>query len=130
MTYEKLNIEIREFTNEGIEIALDLLKSDTSDIAPFVITKNGLDKKLKKFFGTSKNEAIESAEEFIEEIEETPDLAMLIYKDKIKFKDGDLDSIILHIYGAEEESGYSYGQAYKIENGNIILLNEKYSLVK
>jgi hypothetical protein len=63
------------------------------------------------------------AEEEIEDLDE--ETVVLIYQNKIQLNDGNFDAIVSQIYNVEEDSGYSFGLIYKIEDAKIKFLNSR-----
>ena len=62
----------------------------------------------------------------LEEIESLDEeTVVLIYKDVIKLNDGSFDGIISQIYNVDEDSGYSFGLLYKLEDHKISFLNKR-----
>ena len=128
MNYNNLNIKLKNMTEKAINIALDSLENG-NQLYPFVVF--GIDgKSLQRFIVESADDAYNLAEGFIEEIDEESPIAILTYYDKLKFKDGEYDAIIIQAYDEDEEDGYSFGQLYENTDNKIRILNKKYFLGK
>ena len=63
------------------------------------------------------------ATEEIEGMDE--ETVVLIFKEIIELNDGSFDAIVSQVYNVDEDSAYSFGLLYKIEDNKIIFLNKR-----
>jgi hypothetical protein len=124
MEYEKLNVNLKDIAQKALNTALDSLDNGKNTFSPFLIYEKDKKVKLKRFQSGNSAEAFNMALEYIEDMEDAPFAIALAYMDDVTLKDGRFPAIMINIYGDEEDSGYSYGQIYKIEAGAIMLLNK------
>jgi hypothetical protein len=119
MEFEELEASLRSETEKAEEIAIVNIQEGIN-FAPFIYYP---EKNIKKIVADSLNDALEMAEEEIENLEQ--DTVILIYRDTVKLNDGSFDAIISRIYDVNEDSGYSYGLSYKIEDSKLKFLNKR-----
>jgi hypothetical protein len=122
MEFEELETKLQSAIKKAEEIAIENIQAGI-DFSPFIIFE---EQEIKKFKADSLDDAIDMALEEIESLE--AETVVLIYKDVIKLNDGSFDGIISQIYNVEEDSGYSFGLLYKIEDNKISFLNKRVSL--
>lgn len=123
MEYEKLDQALKTRAEEAINMALDLL-SLSLPIMPFILYGQA-NNKLERFQLDDLEEAIELANEFIDEIEDGTRVAILCYLDMVQLNDGDFKAIIVQVYSTDEDTGYSFAQVYQLIENNIQLSNQK-----
>jgi len=119
MKFEELETKLQSAIEKAEEIAIENIQLGI-DFSPFIVFE---EKEIKKFKADSLDDAIDKALEEIESLEE--ETVVLVYKDVIKLNDGCFDGIISQIYNVDEDSGYSFGLLYKIENDKISFLNKR-----
>jgi len=119
MDFEDLEKELQSEVERGEEVAIEYIQSGVQ-FSPFIYFG---EKNIKKLVADSLDEALEMAEEEIEDIGE--ETVVLIYKNKITLNDGSFDAIVSQVYNVDEESGYSFGLVYKIEDNKIKFLNKR-----
>ncbi|MDO3425579.1 hypothetical protein QWT87_11830 [Chryseobacterium sp. APV1] len=119
MEFEELEQELQSEIEKAEEIAIENIQNGV-DFSPFIYFG---EKNIKKLKADSLDEAIEMAEEEIEDIEE--ETVVLIYKNNIQLNDGNFDAIVSQVYNVDEDSGYSFGLVYKIEDNKIKFLNKR-----
>jgi len=129
LDYNKISSELKKVSEKPIEIALDIISTENSELHSFVIYGKNSDK-LERFACNSGDEALDAAIEFIKEIEDGSENVVYVFKETIELNDGEFDAIVVHVYGIDEDSGYSFGQLYRINDQKIQLMNEKVFLGK
>jgi hypothetical protein len=122
MEFEELETTLQSEIEKAEEIAIENIQAGMN-FSPFIIFG---EKEIKKFKADSLEDAVDMALEEIESLEE--ETVVLIYKDVIKLNDGSFDGIVSQIYNVDEDSGYSFGLLYKIEDNKIRFLNKRVSL--
>jgi len=122
MEFLKLKKELQIAIEQAEEVAIGYI-ADGVVFSPYIFTQ---DKTIRKILSDSLDEAIEIATEQIEGMEY--ETVVLVFNDNISLKDGDIDVIVSQVYNDDEDSAYSFGLGYKIENGNIKFLNKRISL--
>ncbi|TNH02267.1 hypothetical protein [Testudinibacter sp. TR-2022] len=118
MEFINLKDDLKKSVEQAEEYAIINLQNNVK-FSPYISFG---EKKIQKIIADSVDEAIEIAQEEIEDLDE--ETVVFVYKDKIQLTDGTFDAIITQLFNEDEESGYSYGLAYKIENGKISFLNK------
>lgn len=129
MDYYKISSELKKVFEEAIEIALDTVSTENSELHSFVIYGKNSDK-LERFACDSGDEALDAAIEFIEEIDDGSENVVYAFKETIELNDGEFDTIVVHVYGIDEDTGYSFWQLYRVNDHKIQLMNEKVFLGK
>lgn len=119
MEFEDLEKYLQSEVEKAEEIAIENIQNGV-DFSPFIYFG---EKNIKKVIADSLDEAIEMAEEEIEDIQE--ETVVLIYKNTITLNDGSFDAIVSQVYNQDEESGYSFGLVYKIEDNKMKFLNKR-----
>ncbi|MCX2429426.1 hypothetical protein [Pedobacter sp. GR22-10] len=119
MEFEELETKLQSAIEKAEEVAIENIQVGI-DFSPFIIFD---EKEIKKFKADSLDDAIDMALEEIGSLEE--ETVVLIYKDVIKLNDGSFDGIISQIYNVDEDSGYSFGLLYKLEDNKISFLNKR-----
>ncbi|MBT2621198.1 MULTISPECIES: hypothetical protein [Chryseobacterium] len=119
MEFEDLEQELQSEVEKAEEVAIENIQNGIN-FSPFIYFG---EKSIKKMVADSLDEAIEMAEEEIEDIGE--ETVVLIYKNNIKLNDGSFDAIVSQVYNVDEDSGYSFGLVYKIEDSKIKFLNKR-----
>ena len=122
MEFEELETKLQSEIIKAEEIAIENIQAGIN-FSPFIIYE---EKEVKKFKADSLEDAVDMALEEIESLEEGT--VVLIYKDVIKLNDGSFDAIVSQIYNVDEDSGYSVGLLYKIDDNKISFLNKRISL--
>lgn len=123
MKYNDLNDKLKLKIENAEKIAIESIR-DNNNFSPYIVYGKDMHK-IKRLISNSIDETIDTAEETIDEICDETETAILVYKDMVKLNDGTFDAIILQVYDDEEESGYSFGQLYKIIDSKISFLNER-----
>ena len=123
MKYKELKKDIKNTIEKAEEIAIKNLSEDIEFSPYYIYGENS--NKLKKLIASNIEEALEIAEETIEEIDDETETVVLIYKEKVKLNDGTFDAIVSQVYNIDEDSGYSFGLLYKYSNNKIEFLNER-----
>lgn len=123
MKYKELKKDIKNTIEKAEEIAIKNL-SEGIEFSPYYIYGENSNK-LKKLIAGNIEEALEIAEETIEEIDDDTETVVLIYKEKVKLNDGTFDAIVSQVYNIDEDSGYSFGLLYKYLNNKFEFLNER-----
>ncbi|NTD97592.1 hypothetical protein G6M26_08765 [Agrobacterium tumefaciens] len=119
MEFEELETKLQSAIEKAEEIAIENIQVGI-DFSPYIVFE---EKEIKKFKADSLDDAVDMALEEIESLEE--ETVVLIYKDVIKLNDGSFDGIISQIYNVDEDSGYSFGLLYKLEDNKISFLNKR-----
>ena len=118
MEFVNLKDDLKKSVEQVEEYAVINLQNNMDFSAYISLGEN----KIQKIITDSVDEAIEIAQEEIEDLDE--ETVVFVYKDTIQLTDGTFDAIITQLFNEDEESGYSYGLVYKIENGKISFLNK------
>ena len=119
MEFEELETALRSEIEKAEEIAIENIQTGIN-FSPFIFFEG---KSIKKFVADSLDDAIDMALEEIENLE--AETVVLMYKNIIALNDGSFDAIVSQIYNVNEDSGYSYGLLYKIEDNKMRFLNER-----
>lgn len=123
MIYNDLNDKLKIKIENAEKLAIESI-SNNNTFSPYIVYGKDM-KKIKRLISNSIDEAIDIAEVVIDEISDETETAILVYKDKIKLNDGTFNAIICQVYDDDEESGYSFGQIYKIINSKLSFSNER-----
>lgn len=116
MEFQELNEDIRKFCSEATIIALDSIEANGS-FNPFVVLKYGDQKKLERFVADDQEEAIEAAEEFLEELDELPEAAVIVYQDSVSVKEDNHEAIRLLVHIDDEDNGYAFVRLFRNNDG-------------
>lgn len=119
MQYEKLEKALQLEIEKAEEIAIGYIQ-ERINYSPYIYFGEN---NIKKFVADSLDEAIETAIEEIEGLDE--ETVVLIFKEVIELNDGSFDAIVSQIYNIDEDSAYSFGLLYKLEDNKIMFLNKR-----
>ncbi|KAE9526287.1 hypothetical protein [Testudinibacter aquarius] len=118
MEFINLKYDLKKSVEQAEEYAIINLQNNV-EFSPYISLG---EKKIQKIIADSVDEAIEIAQEEIENLDE--ETVVFVYKDTIQLTDETFDAIITQLFNEDEECGYSYGLVYKIENSKISFLNK------
>lgn len=116
---KKLNPNLQAEVEKAEEIAISYILSNIK-YSPFISFGNT---HLKKFVADTLDEAIDAAVDEIENLEE--ETVVLVFHELIRLHDAKLDGIVSQVYNVDEDTGYSFGLLYKIEEGKIEFLKNR-----
>lgn len=119
MQYEELEKALQIEIEKAEEIAIEYIQESVNYYPYIYFGENN----IKKFKADSLDEAIDMATEEIEGMDE--ETVVLIFKEIIELNDGSFDAIVSQVYNVDEDSAYSFGLLYKIEDNKIIFLNKR-----
>jgi hypothetical protein len=77
--------------------------------------------KIQKIIAEDIDTAIEAAQAEIEDLD--AETVVFIYNDTLELADGTYEAIVSQLFNEDEDNGYSFGLAYKIEK--IVFLNKR-----
>ncbi|RAV29187.1 hypothetical protein [Sinomicrobium soli] len=119
MEYTNLDKRLQLVIEQAEELAIESIQSG-SEFSPYIFYD---EKKIKRIVSNNLEEAIDIAEDEIENMNSKT--VVLVFHDIVKLNDGSFKAIISQLYDEDEDSGYSYGLLYKIENSRIKFLNKR-----
>lgn len=122
--FEDLEPEWRALIGEAFDTALGSMAVGKVTFAPFVIEVEEGARRMTRIQAGDGETAFETAVEFIEELEGAPDLVALAYPDRVNLMDGSFDAVVVNVYPDEAESGLSYAQLFKAEEGGVVRLKK------
>lgn len=124
MNYSNLSPQLSTIAEKAIQIGLDTISTEKNKLYSFLVYgEQG--SQLQRFVIDSDEEALNTALEFISQMDDLSSAAVYAYKDSITMNDGIFDAITIQIYGIDEEHGYSFSQVYRLSDKSLELLNEK-----
>lgn len=120
MEIKDFNPDIQKLVNEAFDIALDNITL-TGHLTTFVATRNESKKSLTKFNASTKEEAFQAAQEFIEDC--NADTAVLAYQSTVRVGDKEHEGVICQIYDQDMDFGHAYAVLFR-KNGNSMEVSD------
>jgi hypothetical protein len=119
MEFIDLNDNLRQAVEEAEQYAIMNIQSGVT-INPYISLGEN---KIQKIIAEDIDTAIEVANEEIEDL--NTETVVFIYEDTIELADGNCQAIVSQLFNEDEDNGYSFGLAYKIEDKKIVFLNNR-----
>ena len=119
MEFIDLKDNLKQAVEEAEQYAIMNIQNGFTIIPYISLGEN----KIKKIIAGDIDTDIEVAHEENEDL--NTETVVFIYNDTIKLADGNCQAIVCQLFNEDEDNGYSFGLAYKIEDKKIVFLNKR-----
>ncbi len=123
MEYSNLDAKQQEFLDEFVMLAAESI-DDAGTFTPFAAIRVNGETELQRFVGDDDDLNYRAAMNFILDADPQPDIAIAVFPGRLKINEEIENTIMAQLYLPGVESGWLYGQVFRVEDDEISLLGE------
>ncbi|WKX76269.1 hypothetical protein [Zobellia laminariae] len=123
---------------KGLDHGVASIEDGNGPLIPFVMIKTGEQMNMSRFMEETLEEGLAQAKKYIVELDEKPELAIIVYDGLITENGKKHDAILVNGYEKNDSKGYCFAQKYKPkkmlspfkEIGNTVIVNQFESILE